>query len=335
MNTASKSLSRSNSVYKIDKLNFYLIVFSALVAYLFPYETFVLAYLVVGPIHYLTESQWLKHKGFFVNTQRWGLTLAAFALGIVLFNQLENLEILTGEQRAFFDRWSNSFIYLALSGSAILVMLPKKQPKYLIAAAVSAVALMLFLNQLTGYHLLIGIWVPTIIHVYLFTLLFMSFGWKKNPSKTGMINIVLLAISPLIIFLPMGQLIDKSEFFNQLFINTGFERLNIEIAGWFGFTADGTFDRNATYAVRIQSFLAFIYLYHYLNWFSKTSVIQWHRAIRQKSAVTILLVWLMIMILYPVDFETGLMIAILLSYLHVFLEFPLNIVTIRSLLIRK
>jgi hypothetical protein len=76
-------------------------------------------------------------------------------------------------------------------------------------------------------------------------------------------------------------------------------------------------------AAGVLRFLAFIYLFHYLNWFAKTELLQWHRVSRRS--------WGWIALLYSVSvgcylrsFMVGFYLVNFLSMLHVFLEFPLN-----------
>ena len=73
----------------------------------------------------------------------------------------------------------------------------------------------------------------------------------------------------------------------------------------------------------VLRFLAFIYLFHYLNWFAKTELLQWHRVSRRS--------WAWIALLYSVsvgcylwNFVVGFYIVNFKSMLHVFLEFPLT-----------
>jgi hypothetical protein len=63
-----------------------------------------------------------------------------------------------------------------------------------------------------------------------------------------------------------------------------------------------------------------------LNWFSKTSVIKWHQ-VPKKVLIGTILVWIIAVTLYVVDYNKGLKVLFFLSFLHVFLEFPLNIVS--------
>jgi hypothetical protein len=70
-------------------------------------------------------------------------------------------------------------------------------------------------------------------------------------------------------------------------------------------------------------FIAFAYTYHYLNWFSKTSIFRWHEAAK-RQAVWIAALWLVALALYLYDYAIGMTFLYSLSILHVMLEFPLN-----------
>ena len=74
-------------------------------------------------------------------------------------------------------------------------------------------------------------------------------------------------------------------------------------------------------------FIAFAYTYHYLNWFSKTSVIKWHE-VPKLRLVFVLVAWLTAIVIYIYDYSLGFMVMYLLSFLHVLLEFPLNYKTV-------
>ena len=74
-------------------------------------------------------------------------------------------------------------------------------------------------------------------------------------------------------------------------------------------------------------FIAFAYLYHYLNWFSKTEVIRWHQVPKLRFAAVILL-WVVASVFYTYDYSLGLSLLFFLSFSHVLLEFPLNIISI-------
>ena len=74
-------------------------------------------------------------------------------------------------------------------------------------------------------------------------------------------------------------------------------------------------------------FIAFAYLYHYLNWFSKTEIIRWHKVPKVRFILVIAL-WIVASGFYLYDYSVGLSVLFFLSFTHVLLEFPLNIVSI-------
>jgi hypothetical protein len=75
--------------------------------------------------------------------------------------------------------------------------------------------------------------------------------------------------------------------------------------------------------LRLVRFLAFAYTYHYLNWFSKTSIIQWH-AVSKARLLLVTIAWIASIGLNVVNYDLGLRWLFLLSLGHVLLEFPLN-----------
>ena len=81
----------------------------------------------------------------------------------------------------------------------------------------------------------------------------------------------------------------------------------------------------------MQIFIAFAYLYHYLNWFSKTTVIGWHKGLTKKRSLIILMIWLTCIALFAWNYRIGILSVTFLSTLHIFVEFPLNMVSIRSI----
>ena len=81
---------------------------------------------------------------------------------------------------------------------------------------------------------------------------------------------------------------------------------------------------------RLAGILSFTYTYHYLNWFIKERVINWHK-IPKLRLLTILAISVAATGLYLYDYGLGLTVLFSLSLLHVVLEFPLNAVTIRRL----
>jgi hypothetical protein len=75
--------------------------------------------------------------------------------------------------------------------------------------------------------------------------------------------------------------------------------------------------------ILLMRFIAFAYLYHYLNWFSKTEIIRWHKVPKVRFAA-VLLLWVASIVVYAINYKLGLQWLFFLSFTHVLLEFPLN-----------
>jgi hypothetical protein len=76
-------------------------------------------------------------------------------------------------------------------------------------------------------------------------------------------------------------------------------------------------------SLQVGRLIAFAYTYHYLNWFSKTSVIRWHEVPRARM-LAVVAIWIASVALYAWEFSVGMKWLLLLSFLHVLFEFPLD-----------
>jgi hypothetical protein len=54
---------------KIEITNFLLIWVTLFFAFQFPFQLFLFSYAVLGPLHYLTEINWLEKKNYFLEGQ--------------------------------------------------------------------------------------------------------------------------------------------------------------------------------------------------------------------------------------------------------------------------
>ena len=186
---------------------------------------------------------------------------------------------------------------------------------------------------MTEAVLFAGIFLPTIIHIYIFTLLFILYGAMRGKSKFGIYNAIVLMTIPFIIAFMSINTADYSIPQDTL---TPYKDSTIgNVAGmmgkYFGAVTNGRFHALSEIGIKIQIFIAFAYTYHYLNWFSKTSVIGWKNSLNKKSTLIILTIWLASMALYFYDYKMGFTALFLLSFLHVTMEFPLNATTIKGL----
>jgi hypothetical protein len=115
-----------------------------------------------------------------------------------------------------------------------------------------------------------------------------------------------------------------------MMVASAFLPVNLYLCKWLGVSSGSYLPLYSPVFFKVQSFIAFAYTYHYLNWFSKTSIIKWHEVPKIKFVVSAIL-WLASLALYAVDFRLGFAAIFALSILHIVLEFPLNFVSLRSI----
>lgn len=321
----------------IDLLNTGLILISFLFAYWLPFELFLFAYAVLGPLHYLTEINWIRDKNYFIASKLWIYLIIIAAILVSLpplirvfvpesYANSDVVLLFTNTLPAYF----NSCLFLAILAAIVFTVFKTKKQQY-IALLVGCVLAALF-HFVPLYHLLVGVFLPTVIHVYLFTIMFMWYGNLKSKSRIGYFNIMLmLAIPFLIIFLtvnPFDYILGMDT--RMIYVDNSLYVLNAKISQAIGMTDGTEFMFEGKLFIKIQIFIAFAYTYHYLNWFSKTSVIGWHKKLTQKRSLTILLLWVGSVALYMYNYKVGFTLLLFLSFVHVFMEFPLNIISIRA-----
>ncbi len=330
------------SSHKIDIFNTGLMLFAFVLAIQLPFKLFLFAYAVLGPLHYLTEIHWLDQKNYFSNTKKsiWGLVLLSILICLApCLNALASLSIfsflkplLSTDFIQFLFRHSSSFLFV---GFLLAILAHQLQKPSQIATGFALFCLMaLLLHQSAFYVTLFGVLLPTVIHVFVFTLLFMWYGALKSKSFMGKLNVCLLIVlSFLISKLDIHpKSIALSSEVKQNFIDSSFIHVHRGFAEFFNINNfnNKQYILLSTNGIKIQIFLAFAYTYHYLNWFSKTSIIKWHKIKRSGLMITLAL-WACSVILYYINYKLGFMALLFLSMLHVFLEFPLNVMSIKSI----
>ncbi len=310
-------------------------------AYFYPLKVFILSFAILGPLHYLTEINWLSSKNYFTPfSKKLGLSIAIIASVIVvlprLYFQFVDLESKTAISTFLLaiSSYSNGAIFTCLL-LAIGVHFVKQSKDWIIVTLLSLGGAY-FLNTYETYAVLIGVLIPTVIHVYLFTLLFMLYGARKSKSKPGFLSIGLAVMVPLIfIVIPVDSSnYIFSDFFKSTLIDNNLHHAPVLFSKFIGLS-DGTgFYFYEQLELRLMMFISFIYLYHYLNWFSKTTTIFWHKSLTIKRSIFIGSFWAILLCLFFYDFKIGFLVALFFSFLHVILEFPLNIASIKSLFIK-
>lgn len=323
--------------HKIDLLNIGLIIVSLIIAVMLPFELFLFSYAILGPLHYLTEINWLKDKKYFVQkNSKWIRVFLLFAILVSIYPVYKIIDFSIDNsfmQGVTFALKNTSFLLLSGFLFAIGLIFFKKISHLIIMLAVSILLSILLYYFLPTEAFFVGLFLPTIIHVYFFTGLFMLYGASKSSSKVGYGGAVLLLLVPFIIaFININPSdFSVSQETSNIYSSSGMIMVTAAITKLFGGLRDGQFIALSPIAIKAQIFIAFAYTYHYLNWFSKTSIIGWKNALTTRKTVYIALIWAAAVSLYLYDFYTGLIALYFLSILHVFFEFPLNAITIKEL----
>lgn len=318
---------------QIDLLNIGLILISAILAYNFPLEVFVLALAILGPLHYLTEINWLNSKSFYTKKKSiiWlsvGVICTILIVAPKLYFALSNdIDSFLYHFVTLVNNWSNSVIFLSLI-MAIGVIYFKKLTTWVGIILIGIIGAIL-LNSNEDYSIIIGLLIPTVIHVYVFTLIFMMFGAIKSKSSLGYLS-VLLAIMVPIIFISVD--VDSSSYLfsdsmKANYLDNNLHFTPVLFSKFLGISDGTTFFFYEQMELRLMMFMSFIYLYHYLNWFSKTTTIGWHKQLTAKKTISIFFLWFLMVVLFFIDYSTGFLVALFFSFLHVILEFPLNIIS--------
>jgi hypothetical protein len=302
---------------RINYINIALMILSCIVAFFIPFELFLFSYGILGPLHYLTEIGWLHKKNYFTKGKY------DFVFLVILCTALFYLTYIKPPRDSDYVA---DLILLGLVLSFIFVFI--KDWLYRITLGVLAVIVIGFVNNVPDYFIWIGIFLPTIIHVFIFTGLFMLYGVLKEKSVSGILSIIIMIICAASFFVlkPRGLDYNVNQYVKssyRMFDLLNFHLINIFHLDNLSQVSDIFITKSGFIIMR---FIAFAYTYHYLNWFSKTSIIKWHQVSKKALAITIG-VWLLSAGLYIYDYNLGLTALFFLSFLHVFLEFPLNVVS--------
>ena len=307
---------------KIDILNIFLILLSGVFAIILPFQTFLFVYAFLGPLHYLTEINWLQQRNYFLQDKAnvYYLFVPIITIGsIVYIPSLFSLKptipflIFFTFLVSIFNSTENKKLYKNWKFIALLIL---------------GFAISFYFR--TYFKTVFSIFLPSLIHVFIFTGIFILSGFLKTKNKWSLLTfITFLAMSIFLLnFNWNNSLLDE----NILSKYQSFEKLNHILLSIFG--EENTTKQSvyfSAFGIKLMQFIAFAYTYHYLNWFSKTSIIQWHKTTKTKF-IAIILIWILSVLLYLYNYKTGLYWLYLLSLTHVILEFPLDITSVKNLL---
>jgi len=319
-------MSRTADIANTDRVNYLnigLMAVAGVLAVFLPFHLFLFSYAVLGPGHYLTEISWLHERRFFTKGRRDHWPLVAFAI-LVFVVGYATTDLVAREHRI---RALGALCALAF-GSALVFVLTQRLVPRIIGLSIVAVGALLAMDM----QALFVVFLPTLIHVYVFTGFFILYGALKGHSRSGYASFVAFLACSLIVVAARYEI---PRLGNSIVIpySANFAVVNRHVLG----IAEPVTHAQALDAavavyvspagLAVQRFIAFAYTYHYLNWFSKLPIIRWHAVPKRRLGV-IAVLWLASLVAYAYDFQLGFRLLFCLSFMHVTLEFPLNHLTI-------
>jgi hypothetical protein len=316
-------------------------VLSAGLAFMYPFELFLFVYAVLGPLHYVTEISWLHNKGYYTKGKYDYLFLLALGVIIAVFYY----ELIPNAPKgtvAFFT-------YLALVAALFFAITKSTIARFAGISLAAVVGLLLATSD--SFHIGFGLFLPTLIHVYLFTGFFILAGALRGRSLSGFLSLLVFVgiAGVFVLFHPVHATYQVSDYVRQnygyikengrptspfvgvnfyvskFFHLFDFSQSNASVNNLIGLTNDFLYKNPS--ALALMSFISFAYTYHYFNWFSKTSIIRWHEISRNRFIV-LLLIWGASLALYASSYSLGIAWLFFLSFVHELFEFPLNHLTV-------
>jgi hypothetical protein len=325
------------STNQVNYLNIGLMILSCVIAFIIPFELFLFSYAILGPLHYLTEISWLHKRQCFSPGKKDFFILGAFALLITIPNILPHFYMMWGPKdidgkpivtedvsrfMTYLGRTVPAVIFVAFAGSALMI-LAKDTVKRVIGFILIALVGYMFHTEKVMF-MAFAVFLPTLVHVFLFTGAFILVGALKSRSTSGILSLIIFIVCAGSLFLLFPNTITAPSAYAEKTYDATFLNYSRQLFDAFMHTpADKKMIYNSSFGIMLARFIAYAYTYHYLNWFSKTSIIKWHKVPRRSLAL-VLTIWILSLILYFTDYMTGVMALYFLSFLHVTFEFPLN-----------
>jgi hypothetical protein len=325
---------------QVNYLNVGLMLVSAGLAFWRPFEVFLFVYAVLGPAHYLTEISWLHDRRYFTTGRHDYVFLTVVSVVVTLCV----LNLVPGAPPA-----AVTWLTLVAFAGALVFALVRSAWGRAVGIA-GALLVSIPLADVRGSELVFRMFLPTLIHVSIFTGAFILIGALRGRSLSGLLSLLVFLAVPVgfLYALPGREHYAVSTYVRSAYgylqndgtFSDGFMGLNHQLLTIFNLHDFGQpatdiagFVRGVNaylyghpLALAVMAFIAFAYTYHYLNWFSKTSIIRWHEIPRARAGAVVL-VWVVSVALCVYDYRLGLQWLFFLSFTHVVLEFPLNHLT--------
>lgn len=169
--------SRNYSSYlNIDQINIVMMLVSCALAYVMPFELVLISYAFLGPAHYLTQISWMHDRSYFTETKWTGVVLGILVAAMILL-EWDNIKIGTH--------------YFVLTAAIALscAMVLEKQTKYRSIIIASLVVFFIAIESLyPSFAIGLAILLPTVVHIYIFTGLFILLGAMKVRIHGGLFH---------------------------------------------------------------------------------------------------------------------------------------------------
>jgi hypothetical protein len=293
-----------NVVSRAEILNIVALMVACVAAHVFPYALLIASYAILGPAHYLTQISWLHERRYFASTRG---VLPVMGVGAILL-------VLPFFGLCVAQPWFGA----CLVGVAISIAVASTVPasRALIAGMMIGTMLLWAVVWFRPVALVLAVLVPTVLHVFIFTLSFMLLGSLRSHSGLAGAAAVVMLVCAVSFWWPgvgqsSGGAGDAVKYFGS--VADAMKRLGVPLS-----------------VAQVFGFLSFAYTYHFLNWFVKVEVIQWHNVSSGRVAALVC-VYGGVIGCYAVSFNVGFLVSLVPSYLHVLLELPLNVRTFVSL----
>ncbi len=316
LNAVGKTLMGVHAIdqtLRADKLNIFMMLLSCALAYILPFELALYSYAFLGPAHYLTQISWMHDRKYFAGSPMLFFPFLAMTMAIAL------------NRFGYWEYASHIYILVLITALSISIAVIHTRT-FKLRLMLTGFLILFFLSvgkyapgPLYAFLLL----VPTVIHVYFFTGFFILKGALKSQNGWAILSLIVFIACGMIFFIaaPAAHVISP----DYVKANIGFFATLVKnITDILSFSGKVN-------PLSALGFLSFAYTYHYLNWFTKVNVIRWNDIPRQRL-VFIIALYLMSISLYLVNYQLGLSALFALSLLHVFLELPLNILTVKTIM---
>ncbi len=314
----------SQSIQRLDCINIFFMLISCAVAYFIPWQLLLSAYAILGPAHYLTQISWMHDRQYFTQRKFDYLSLIALIIlltvlpGLTIFNQVSHHHNNINEKIYF------GLLVLMLGISSVLVLSKSLIPRVLMISSIIFI-ISFFISDIIQNKILFLILflLPTLIHVYFFTAGFILNGAFKNKSIPGFLSFLVLLACGISFFVVSPRLSPGHSIFVMQNMKY-FSDIATKIINGFDI------QNSDQQILNIIRFAAFAYTYHYLNWFIKTKIIKWHE-ISMTRRVVMSTLYLFFIGLYLYNYSLGFAALLMLSFAHVVLEFPLDILMMKNI----